>query len=203
MKNITFAGLIAVPLMALAWAIPAWADDAPATTCKDGTTTTSTGKGTCSGHGGVQKGSAATPAASTPATVPVQAPPGAPSAVTTCKDGTTSTSSGKGTCSGHGGQVKSTTAKSTAGSATPTPAAASPATVPAQAPPGAPSAVTTCKDGTTSTSTGKGTCSGHGGQVKSTAPKSAAATAPTPAAESPATVPVQTPAPVVVPLSKT
>ena len=96
MKNITFTGLIAVPLMAFAWAIPAWADDAPATTCKDGTTTTSTGKGTCSGHGGVQKGSAATPAASTPATVPVQAPPGAPSAVTTCKDGTTSTSSGKG-----------------------------------------------------------------------------------------------------------
>ncbi len=55
MKNTTIAALIAAPLLVCALAMPSLAAAAPSTTCKDGTTTTSTGKGTCSGHGGVQK----------------------------------------------------------------------------------------------------------------------------------------------------
>src|ERR1700744_3550642 len=107
MKNITVASLVAAPLLALAMAMPSFAD----TTCKDGTTTTSTGKGTCSGHGGVQKAaaSAATPAPAAPAAAAPKAPAApATGATTTCKDGTTTTSSGKGTCSGHGGIQKAT-----------------------------------------------------------------------------------------------
>lgn len=84
MKTTILAALIAMPLALFALAPTSRAADAPATSCKDGTTSTSTGKGTCSGHGGVQK---------TPKT-------------TTCTDGTTSTSSGKGTCSSHGGVKK-------------------------------------------------------------------------------------------------
>ena len=66
MKNTTIAGLIAAPLLVFAWALPSLAADAATTTCKDGTTSTSTGKGTCSGHGGVQKASKTT----TPAPAP-------------------------------------------------------------------------------------------------------------------------------------
>lgn len=47
--------------------------------CKDGTTSTATGHGACSGHGGVNKH------------------------VRRCVDGTVSKSKGRGTCSGHGG----------------------------------------------------------------------------------------------------
>lgn len=84
MKSIFFAGVIAASLAVLSPVQPSRADAAAPTTCKDGTTSSSTGKGTCSGHGGVQKvvkGSV-------------------------CKDGTTSTSTGKGTCSSHGGVQK-------------------------------------------------------------------------------------------------
>src|SRR4249919_4909 len=114
MKKSELVGLIAAPLMMLALSLPAWADSTP-TTCKDGTTSTSTGKGTCSGHGGVQKaGTSAAPAA--PAAAAPAAAPAAPAATaasgatSTCKDGTTSTSTGKGTCSGHGGVQKATPA---------------------------------------------------------------------------------------------
>ncbi len=88
MKTTIRALTLALPLALSALATTGRADAATAaatpSTCKDGTTSTSTGKGTCSGHGGVQK---------TPKT-------------TTCSDGTTSTSTGKGTCSGHGGVKK-------------------------------------------------------------------------------------------------
>src|SRR6201990_2246622 len=70
-------------------------------TCKDGTTSTTTGKGACSHHGGVDKSAAAAsggaPRNSTPAppTPPAPAPstPAAPAAAGSvmCKDGTTST----------------------------------------------------------------------------------------------------------------
>ena len=125
MKNITIAGLIATPLLVFALAMPSLAADSATTTCKDGTTTTSTGKGTCSGHGGVQKAApaaAAAPAAKTPA-APKTATPAA-GATTTCADGTTSTSSGKGTCSGHGGVQKAAKSKAATAATTAAPAAA-------------------------------------------------------------------------------
>jgi hypothetical protein len=178
MKKTDLVGLIAAPLMVFALSLPAWADSTP-TTCKDGTTSTSTGKGTCSGHGGVQK--AGTSAASA---APAAAAPAAPAApamsggTSTCKDGTTSTSTGKGTCSGHGGVQKAATPAAAA------PAAAAPAAAAAAAAPAAaksstasksaPTAATSntdptgatakCKDGTYSKSQHhSGTCSSHGG----------------------------------------
>ena len=189
MKNITVAGLVAAPLLALAMAMPSFAD----TTCKDGTTTTSTGKGTCSGHGGVQK-AAASAAAAAPATpaAPAAAAPKAPAApaagaTTTCKDGTTTTSTGKGTCSGHGGIQKATKAKPATAATAPAPAAAPAAAAPAAAATASTTAAKTstatksvpaatasntdptgasakCKDGTYSKSQHRsGTCSSHGG----------------------------------------
>jgi len=50
MKNAIIAGLIAACIMMLLGATSR-ADAAPPTTCKDGTTSTSTGKGTCSARG--------------------------------------------------------------------------------------------------------------------------------------------------------
>jgi hypothetical protein len=177
-KSTTVAGLMAT-LLVFAWAHPAHADSTP-TTCQDGTTTTSTGKGTCSGHGGIQK--AAKPAAAAPAAAPAAAAPAAPAkapaapakgAPTTCADGTTSTSTGKGTCSGHGGVQKASTAKPVAAATTPPPAAAPAATAAKSStvaktatagntdPTGA---TAKCKDGTYSKSTHRsGTCSSHGG----------------------------------------
>ena len=127
MKKTTLVGILAAPLMAFAMSLPAWAADgsSAATTCKDGTTSTATGRGACSGHGGVQKASksrpatAAEPAAAAPAAA--AAAPAAGTAMTAaapaaagntnpagatakCKDGTYSKSQHRtGTCSKHGG----------------------------------------------------------------------------------------------------
>ena len=196
MKNITVAAFVTAPLLAIALAMPSFAADPAPTTCKDGTTTTSTGKGTCSGHGGVQKATApaapATPAAPAAAKTPKTPAAPAAGATTTCSDGTTTTSSGKGTCSGHGGIQKATKAKTAAAATTAAPAtaaAAAPAAAPAATPAAAPSttaaktatatksapttavsntdptgATAKCKDGTYSKSTHRsGTCSSHGG----------------------------------------
>jgi hypothetical protein len=168
MKKSELVGLIATPLMMFALSLPAWADSTP-TTCKDGTTSTSTGKGTCSGHGGVQKAGTsaapAAPAAAAPAAAPAApATPAASGATSTCKDGTTSTSTGKGTCSGHGGVQKAGTSAASAAPAAAAPAAAKSApTAPASNtdPTGA---TAKCKDGTYSKSQHRsGTCSSHGG----------------------------------------
>jgi hypothetical protein len=108
-----FPGVLAAPLLMFALALPSHAD----TTCTDGTTSTSTGKGTCSGHGGVQKTAAApspgttgamaqAPTTAAPATTTPAASTGTPPAGATakCKDGTFSMSkSHSGACSKHGG----------------------------------------------------------------------------------------------------
>lgn len=95
------------------------------TICKDGTTSTATGRGACSGHGGVQKsstGTAATGSAPTgsatggtapttqkstgsAATQATSAPGAAPAGATAqCKDGSYSKSKHhSGACSHHGG----------------------------------------------------------------------------------------------------
>ena len=144
MKNITVAGLIAAPLLVFALTLPSLAADTAATTttCKDGTTSTSTGKGTCSGHGGVQKAAPAAAAPAAPA-APAQTPAApAAGASTTCSDGTTTTSTGKGTCSGHGGIQKATKSKPATAASTAAPAAAAKtaATAPAVASATAPAA---------------------------------------------------------------
>jgi Protein of unknown function (DUF3761) len=183
MKNANLAALVAAPLMIFALSLPALADSATPTNCKDGTTSTATGKGACSGHGGVQKAAASAPAAAAPAApaTPAAAPPVAAGATATCKDGTTSTATGKGACSGHGGVQKAAKTKpaadttAAAPAATPAPAAApAPGTAMMAAPAAAKTstagttdptgATAKCKDGTYSKSTHKaGTCSSHGG----------------------------------------
>ena len=123
MKMTTLVGALAAPLLIFAMALPCHADS----TCKDGTTSTATGRGACSGHGGVQKAgksAAAAAPASTESASPAAAPapsaaskaaPAAKSAATAgntdptgatakCKDGTYSKSKHhKGSCSHHGG----------------------------------------------------------------------------------------------------
>jgi Protein of unknown function (DUF3761) len=134
MKNITVAALVAAPLLIFALAVPSFAADPAPTTCKDGTTTTSTGKGTCSGHGGIQKAAKAKPATTATAPAPAAAAPTAAGAAKSstatksaptasasnidptgatakCKDGTYSKSAHRsGTCSSHGGVAEWLTA---------------------------------------------------------------------------------------------
>jgi Protein of unknown function (DUF3761) len=121
MKNSYRMSLIAAPILMLALSLPAMAQDP--TTCKDGSTSTATGKGACSGHGGVQKATKSSTAPAAPAAAPAT-PAAAPAsgAGSTCKDGTSSTSSGKGACSGHGGVQKASSKPAAA--VTPAPAAA-------------------------------------------------------------------------------
>jgi len=120
----TLVGALAAPLLIFAMSLPGHADS----TCKDGTTSAATGRGACSGHGGVQKaGKPATAAApsstesASPAAAPApsaaasQAAPAGKAAATSgntdptgatakCKDGTYSKSKHhKGSCSHHGG----------------------------------------------------------------------------------------------------
>src|SRR5271156_5429423 len=123
MKLVEFNTLLCSVVLAAALAAPgvALAQDTstPASnpvTCKDGTTSPHGGRGACSGHGGIDKSAsagsstaapaaAAAPAASAAAAAPAAS--GSPSSsgatTVTCKDGTTSTHSGRGACSGHGG----------------------------------------------------------------------------------------------------
>jgi hypothetical protein len=193
MKNTDLVGLIAAPLMLFALSLPSWAaDSTAATTCKDGTTSSATGKGACSGHGGVQKAASTTAPAAAPAAPATAAPaPASSSTPTTCKDGTTSSATGKGACSGHGGVQKATKSKPAAAATTDS----APASAPAAAATAAPAATTAagpaaaksstaskstpastasntdpsgatakCKDGTYSKSQHRsGTCSSHGG----------------------------------------
>ena len=119
MKKTLLSGVLAAPVMMFAMTQWAHADSAP-TMCSDGTTSTATGKGACSGHGGVQKAAKAaapaaapaTPAAAAPAMAPAAKPAMAPAAAgaapagatAKCKDGTYSKSkSHSGACSKHGG----------------------------------------------------------------------------------------------------
>ena len=142
LKTSLLTTLLTLPFLCTAVSAQTAATALP--TCKDGTTATKAGKGACSHHGGVDKSAAAssgaatnatsaapaTPAPSTPAATPAAGSAGS----VMCKDGTTSTTTGKGACSHHGGVNKSSTASS-AGSATPPAAAPAPASPPAATPP--------------------------------------------------------------------
>jgi hypothetical protein len=185
-----------IPLAAMAAVLTivsthiAFAQAAPvAVKCTDGTTSTATGKGACSHHGGIAHSSTAS--ASTTNHPPPPAPPAAPPAASAtgsvpCGDGTMSTATGKGACSHHGG-----IAHSSAGSAATTKIVA-PAT--GNVPPSAPTptaaaqnqpthqnpngtgehpdnnpqgATAQCKDGTYSHAKNhSGACSSHGGVAK-------------------------------------
>jgi hypothetical protein len=126
------------------------AQEPASVTCADGSGSKG-GKGACSHHGGIAKGTA----------------PAAEAAVT-CKDGTSSPHGGRGACSHHGG-VRGTAANDNGVAPPvterPTPSAPSaPAqhAGPSNSPAGA--ATAKCKDGSMSFSKHhSGTCSHHGG----------------------------------------
>ncbi len=146
-----FKRWIGLAALAAFLALPATlsAQNGPASVCNDGTTSTVTGKGACSGHGGVNH--AATKQLHANSAPP--APPSTPNANTagtgvTCNDGTIPNATGKGACAHHGGF------KTTGTSPNATPPA-----------PNANTAGTgvTCNDGTIPNATGKGACAHHGG----------------------------------------
>jgi hypothetical protein len=76
MNNKFLMGLVASPMLVLALYVPTYAADtadaAGSVTCKDGSTSTATGRGACSKHGGVQKAKKAK--ADTAAAAPAAAP---------------------------------------------------------------------------------------------------------------------------------
>ena len=80
-------------------------------------------------------------------------------ATVTCNDGTTSTATGRGACSSHGGVKKAETSKSESKPAT---TAAKPKTTGKTA---GKTAMVKCTDGTMSKG-GQGACSSHGGIAK-------------------------------------
>jgi hypothetical protein len=186
----------------LTFAVPA-ALNAQAVKCKDGTTAASSGRGACSHHGGVSSvvltvscrdGSTATPGrgacshhggTGTPASVRTRSssstrvrasqptvrrtsgPATSSEGRVACRDGTTSTS-GRGACSHHGG-VGPASGEASAGSHTraEAPPTRTAGEIPAPAPPapGAPAGASArCNDGTYSnTQHRSGACSHHGG----------------------------------------
>ena len=92
------ASLSAAALAIVLGSSAAFAQGGKGSVCKDGTKSQASGKGACSGHGGVD--SAATAAAAKAARAKGKA-----AAQVTCTDGTLS-KGGQGACSGHGGIKK-------------------------------------------------------------------------------------------------
>lgn len=122
------------------FAAPARAQTAAATVCVDGTTSTSTGKGTCSSHGGVD--------AKATASVHRRV---------TCTDGTES-AGGRGACSSHGGIKSTSTTTRTSTTTKKTTRVDDKDSV---------DAIALCKNGMYSHSLSRrGACSGHGGVSK-------------------------------------
>lgn len=126
--------------------------------CKDGTTSTATGRGACSGHGGVdqaatkvEKKTVKTEEKTAKATV--KRTPGT-QVTQTCADGTTTTVTGRGACSGHGGVKAAEVTSKATGAAIPV---AGTAVKPKPKPPTvAPTARTTTKAAPKATVAGSG-----------------------------------------------
>lgn len=103
---------------------------AAATICKDGTTSASSGRGACSGHGGVNRKASShqknVVKSETKAAKAVTKRTTGTQVTTLCADGTTSNSTGRGTCSGHGGAKGAEVTSKTTGAPVPAAATASP-----------------------------------------------------------------------------
>jgi hypothetical protein len=132
-KMTTLVGALAAPLLIFAMALPCHADSM----CKDGTTSTATGRGACSGHGGVQKGGKSA-AAAAPAATESASPAAAPAPASSAAASKAAPAASK--------SAPAAKSAATAGNTDPTGATAK------------------CKDGTYSKSKHhKGSCSHHGG----------------------------------------
>ena len=157
---------------------------ATATKCKDGTTSATSGRGACSGHGGVDKTATKTVAKTAKAeekTAKTAVKKTAGTQVTsTCADGTTSNATGRGACSGHGGIKGAEVTKKSTGAPVPvagTAVAPKPKVTAAKTMTGVGSgggedhnsvgAIAQCKDGMYSHAKNRmGACSRHGGVAK-------------------------------------
>src|SRR4051812_38059249 len=106
LSSAALAAVCLVPIRALA-------QGTTASVCTDGSTSASTGRGTCSGHGGVD--AKATAAAKKAASTAKNAK------TVTCTDGSTS-KGGRGACSSHGGIAKGKSAATPAPAPAPAPA---------------------------------------------------------------------------------
>ena len=164
------------------------AAQATAVKCKDGSASATTGRGACSGHGGVDKTATkvekkTVKAEEKTAKRVVKSTPGT-QVTSLCADGTKSNTVGRGACSGHGG-IKAAAATSVA---TGKPVAAAPVAAPKPAPMAAPKpaatarttvgsggrednvatgAIAQCKDGMYSHAKNRtGVCSRHGGVAR-------------------------------------
>jgi hypothetical protein len=162
------------------------AQAAAATICKDGTSSLSSGRGACSGHGGVDRKAVThqkrVVKSETRAAKAVTRRMAGAQITTICADGTTSNSTGRGTCSGHGGARGAEATSRVTGAPIPAPATAAAPRASARAreranansavvrgsgaredndPAGA---IARCKDGLYSHSANRrGACSRHGG----------------------------------------
>lgn len=156
---------------------------ATAAKCKDGTTSATSGRGACSGHGGVDKTAtkveAKTVKAQEKTAKAVVKKTTGTQVTSACADGTSSTATGRGACSGHGG-VKGAAATSKASAAPVAAPVVAPAVMapkpkttgpkPAVVGSGGPDdknslgAIAQCKDGMYSHAKSRtGACSRHGG----------------------------------------
>ena len=101
---------------------------AAATICKDGTTSVSSGRGACSGHGGVDRKAVShqkkVVKTETKAAKAVTKRTAGTQVTTICMDGTKSNSTGRGTCSGHGGARGAEATSKTTGAPVPAPSTA-------------------------------------------------------------------------------
>ena len=98
---------------------------AAASICKDGTTSLSSGRGACSGHGGVDRKAVShqkkVVKRETKAAKAVTRNTAGTQVTTICMDGTTSNSTGRGACSGHGGARGAEATSTTSGTPIPAP----------------------------------------------------------------------------------
>lgn len=125
-----YAGTITATIAALVLSASSINAQAAAVVCKDGSTSSASGRGACSGHGGVNK-SASKAAAKTvkreeKAAKAVAKKTAGTQVTTLCSDGTSSTATGRGACSGHGGVKGAEVTSKTTGRAIPVPATAKP-----------------------------------------------------------------------------
>ncbi len=158
---------------------------ATATKCKDGTTSATSGRGACSGHGGVDKTATKTVAKTAKAqekTAKTVVKHTTGTQVTsTCADGTTSNATGRGACSGHGGIKGAEVTKKSTGATVPVVGTAVSPKPKVTAPPktttvagsgggedrNAAGAIAQCKDGLYSHAKNRtGACSRHGGVAR-------------------------------------
>ncbi len=119
-----------IAIAALVFSATAVSAQTAAAICKDGTTSSATGRGACSGHGGVNRSAtkvAAKAVKSEAKAAKAIAKKTAGTRVSSvCSDGTTSNASGRGACSGHGGVKGAEVTSKATGKALPIPATANP-----------------------------------------------------------------------------